>query len=182
MKNLCIALVLVVSGSAMADQSVIIQGAVVNTVNGSLQPDGCTPSLAITGIDQASQKLVQLCSTNDNLSKAKFTNGATASDVMQGSTFFFKGTIIGKGEVLAVEEVTGAINPTQKCSPDAAKFLAKKYKLNLSSISFSNAALVGDAADAVEIDMFNVANRPGLYKVELNGEMCSLRSITLVNN
>ncbi len=42
--------------------------------------------------------------------------------------------------------------------------------------------IVGDAADAIEIDMYQVIGRAGLYKVELDGEMCELRNIEHVNN
>jgi hypothetical protein len=69
-----------------------------------------------------------------------------------------------------------------KCDSDARRALLRKYNIPLSSVTFFNGALVGDGVDAIEIDMYVIAQKEGLYKVELDGEMCELRNIEFVNN
>jgi hypothetical protein len=172
--------------AAVADQGVRIVGAVVNTVGGIVIPgSGCAPELAVTGFDLNSKQLLQLCTTNDSLNRAAFTNLATVSGAMEGTSYSFIGTIIGKGQVFAVREVSGHLddsNEERKCTSDARTALAKKLNLPANVVTFSDGAIVGDAADAVEIDMFQVTKRSGFYKVEMDGEMCDLRNIERVNN
>ena len=45
------------------------------------------------------------------------------------------------------------------------------------SYEFFNGAMVGDAAISVEIDVYKNKATGSFYKVEMDGEMCTLRSI-----
>jgi len=71
----------------------------------------------------------------------------------------------------------------QNCSGDAKQYLKKQIRVPEQDIKFFDGALVGDGVDAIEIDMYAVKGKPGFYKVEVDGEDCTLLSnIDYVNN
>lgn len=79
--------------------------------------------------------------------------------------------------------VASASNKEQSCAKQARRALLQNSQQmpensdTDASFEFFNGAMVGDAGMAVEIDVYKNKNSGSFYKVELNGEMCTLRSI-----
>lgn len=70
----------------------------------------------------------------------------------------------------------------QECIQESRAFLANKLKVRDSKISFYNGALLGDGANALQVSLFQVRGKSGLYKLELDAEDCTLRNIELIDN
>jgi hypothetical protein len=153
------------------------------TVKGAFFHDaagkGCSSGVGVNGIDMKTNQTTEICAIPSSLKTVEYIAGATEDAISDGQTYVISGFSVGSGEVFEVHQIAGN---EQTCSSDAKQALHKKYGFRFSDISYVYGSLVGDAADAVEIDMYQVAGKPGLYKVELDGEMCDLRTIEIVNN
>jgi hypothetical protein len=88
------------SSNAFADQYVEIQGTFSNL-------PGCAPALSVSGVNLKTHEQLELCTTYEGASKARFTDGASADALTDGKVYLIKGDIVGKGEVLAIKEIAG---------------------------------------------------------------------------
>ena len=71
----------------------------------------------------------------------------------------------------------------QSCAKTARRALLQNSQQSAentdtdATYEFFNGAMVGDAAISVEIDVYKNKSTGSFYKVETDGEMCTLRSI-----
>ena len=83
--------------------------------------------------------------------------------------------------ILCVSAGSGAA-AADACVAQGKTTLAQKMKIKEATVVYFNGAVLGDGADAVEIDFYQIVGRPGLFKVEQDAEDCILRSVEAINN